>query len=466
MRDSFVSDDFLLETETARRLYFDYAAGLPIIDYHSHLPPKDIALDRTFRSLTEIWLEGDHYKWRAMRAEGVDERFCSGGADDRAKFMKWAATVPSTLRNPLYHWTHLELKNPFGIRRLLNPGSAEAIYAEANALLKERFSVKNLLRHFNVEVVCTCDGPLDSLEWHDALARDGFPVKVLPSFRPDAALLAEEPETFVSFLEGLAACTDTDIRDFQAFLGALRKRHDYFDERGCRLSDHGWEKVLALEYTAPECDAIFQKLSSGRRLASDEIGKFKSAVCYELAVMDQEAGWAQLFHIGAIRNVNGRAFGGLGANTGYDSIGDGVSIRDLARFLDRLERDGRLAKTVLFNLNPADNAAFAALAGCFQDGRTPGKMQWGPAWWFLDHRQGMEEHLNVLSSQGLLARFVGMVTDSRSFLSFSRHEYFRRILCNLLGGEVERGLAPRDIDLLGRIVRDVCYENAKRYFDF
>ncbi|MBN2351509.1 MAG: glucuronate isomerase [Spirochaetales bacterium] len=466
MRDSFFSDNFLLETKTARRLFFDCAAGLPIIDYHSHLPPKDIAADRRYGSLTEIWLEGDHYKWRAMRANGVDERYCTGKAGDRDKFMKWAETVPSTLRNPLYHWTHLELKNPFGIRRLLNPGTAPAIYHEANDLLNERFSVKNLLLHFNVEIVCTCDGPLDSLEWHAALAREGFAVKVLPSFRPDDALAAERPEAFAAFVKGLAALTDTDIRDFRAYLSALRKRHDYFSAHGCRLSDHGWETVLALEYTDAECEAIFEKLLRGRTLAPDDIGKFKSAVRYELAVMDHEAGWAQLFHIGAIRNVNSRAFGELGPNTGYDSIGDGVSIRDLAFFLDRLERDGRLAKTVLFNLNPRDNAACAALTGCFQDGRVPGKIQWGPAWWFLDHRDGIEEHLNVLSSQGLLARFVGMVTDSRSFLSFSRHEYFRRILCTILGREAERGLVPRDMGLLGRIVRDVCYENAKRYFDF
>ncbi len=466
MRDAFLSNNFLLDTKTARRLFFDCARDLPIIDYHSHLSPRDVASDRTFRSLAEIWLEGDHYKWRAMRANGVDERFCTGGADDREKFLKWAETVPSTVRNPLYHWTHMELRNPFGIRRLLDSGTADEIYREANRQLKERFSTRRLLRHFRVEVVCTCDGPLDSLEWHAALAREDFPVKVLPSFRPDVALLAEQPVVFGQFLQELETMTHIDIGDFGAFVTALKNRHDHFAAHGCRISDHGWERVYSADYTETEIKAIFDKLLARRPLDRDEIGKYKSAVQYELAAMDHEAGWAQLFHVGALRNVNSRRFDVLGPNTGYDTIGDGELVGDLARFLDRLERSGRLARTVLFNLNPKDNAAFAALIGSFQDGLTTGRMQWGPAWWFLDHKAGIEEHLNVLSSQSLLACFVGMVTDSRSFLSFSRHEYFRRILCGLLGREAESGLIPRDPDLLCRIVRDVCYENAKRYFGF
>jgi glucuronate isomerase len=466
MKDSFLSDNFILETKTARRLYFDYAADLPIIDYHSHLPAKNIAQDRTFRSISEIWLEDDHYKWRAMRANGVDERYCSGQAGDHEKFLKWAETVPYTLRNPLYHWTHMELKNPFGIRRLLNPESAEEIYREVNAQLREKFSVRNLLRHFKAEVVCTCDEPLDSLEWHAALEREGFPIRVLPSFRPDVALLVERPDVFEPFLRDLAALTNTDIRDFETFIGALKKRHDHFAARGCRLSDHGWERVCADDYAAGELKSIFAKLLGHQPLTPEETGKYKSAVQYELAVMDHEKGWAQMFHIGSIRNINSLKFRELGRNTGYDTMGDAELARDLTRLLDRLERNGRLAKTILFNINPKDSAAFAAVIGSFQDGRTPGKMQWGPAWWFLDNKDGIEEHLNLLSNQGLLARFVGMVTDSRSFLSFSRHEYFRRILCNLLGGEVENGLLPRDFTLLGKIVQDVCYRNAKNYLSF
>jgi glucuronate isomerase len=466
MKNEFLTENFILENKTARRLYFDYAADLPIIDYHSHLPPQDIACDRTFRSITEIWLEGDHYKWRAMRANGVAEKFCTGDVDDREKFLKWAETVPATLRNPLYHWTHMEMKNPFGISRLLNPESADDIYKKMNEQLAAKFSVRNLLRHFKVETVCTCDEPLDSLEHHAALAREGFHVKVLPSFRPDITLLVERPDVFAPFLKDLGAVAGIEVRDFDTYIAALKKRHDHFHAHGCRLSDHGWERVYACDYTARDLAAIFAKLLRAEALTPGETGQFKSAVQYELAVMDHEADWAQMLHIGSIRNINTAMFARLGRNTGYDGIGDAELARDLARFFDRLEHNGRLARTILFNLNPKDNAVFATVIGSFQDGRTPGKIQWGPAWWFLDNKDGIEEHLNVLSNQGLLSRFVGMVTDSRSFLSFSRHEYFRRILCNLLGREAENGLLPYDLDLLGQTVRNICYDNAKQYFRF
>ncbi len=466
MSGGFITKDFLLETKTARTLYFDFAAGLPIIDYHSHLPPQDVAHDRVFNDISEIWLEGDHYKWRAMRANGVDESYCTGRKSAQEKFMQWAATVPRTLRNPLYHWTHMELKNPFGIDRLLDSGSAPEIFREVNQQLQTRYSVRRLLLHFQVEVICTSDEPLDTLKHHRALATEGFPVKVLPSFRPDTALLVERPEIHRPFLGELAAAAGFAVTDFESFIAALRKRHDYFNEHGCRLSDHGWVRVYDLDYTTDQIEAVFKKILSGDALAADDVARFRTAAQYELALMDHEENWTQMFHVGALRNVNSRRFRELGRNTGFDTMGDTELASGLARFLDRLDRDDRLARTIIFNLNPKDNTAFAAMIGNFQDGRIPGKVQYGPAWWFLDNRDNMIDQMNALSTQGLLSRFVGMVTDSRSFLSFSRHEYFRRILCNLLGSEAERGLLPADMDLLGKTVQDICYHNAKAYFLF
>lgn len=469
MTAEFIHEDFLLASRTSRELYHTYAAHLPIIDYHCHVPPADIARDRSFANLTEIWLGGDHYKWRAMRTCGVEEKYITGAATDREKFQKWAETVPKTLRNPLYHWTHLELKRPFGISdRLLNPDTAQGIWDECNAqLATPGFSVRGILRRMNVEVVCTTDDPVDSLEHHRALAADaGFPVRVYPAFRPDKAMAVEDPSAFCGYVAKLAGAADVDIRRFTDFLEALRKRHDVFRDLGCRVSDHGLEEMYAEDYTQAEIVASFDKLLRRTALTPAEIVRFKSAMLYELAVMDWEAGWVQQFHLGALRNTNTRMLRTLGPDTGFDSIGDFTLARPLARFLDRLDADDRLARTILYNLNPRDNELFATMIGNFQDGSSSGKIQYGAAWWFLDQADGMTRQLEALSTMGLLSRFVGMLTDSRSFLSYPRHEYFRRLLCNILGGEMERGLLPPDMDLVGGMVKDICYDNAVRYFAF
>jgi len=467
MTDLFLTEDFLLQNASAVRLYHEFARPMPIVDYHCHLPPAQIAEDHRFANLAEIWLHGDHYKWRAMRANGVPERFCTGDASDWEKFEKWAETVPKTLRNPLYHWTHLELKRPFGIAdRLLGPETARGIWDECNAKLAQPdFSCRGIMRQMNVVLVCTTDDPVDALAHHAAIAEDrGFPIQVLPTFRPDKAMAAESPEALNAWVDRLAAAADAEIRDFPSYLDAIRRRHDFFHARGCRLSDHGVEIMCAADYTEAEIRALFAKLRSGQSLDGDGVLKFKSAMLYELAVMDHAKGWTQQFHLGALRNNNSRMFAAIGPDTGFDSMGDAPVARPLARFLDRLEREGRLAKTILYNLNPADNDVLATMIGNFQDGSVPGKMQFGSGWWFLDQKDGMERQINSLSNQGLLSRFVGMVTDSRSFLSYTRHEYFRRILCNLLGTEMQQGLLPNDFGLIGPMVRDICYGNAARYF--
>jgi glucuronate isomerase len=463
----FLTEDFLLQTQTARALYHDFAENMPIFDYHCHLPVEEIAADRTFENLTDIWLRGDHYKWRAMRANGIAERLITGDASDFEKFQAWAATVPKTLRNPLYHWTHLELKRYFGVSgKLLNPETAEEIYTGCSARLREGdFSTRRILERMNVKVVCTTDDPTDTLEHHLRLKADRtFPVKVLPAFRPDKALGVESPKDFNKWVDRLEASAGLAIKSFDSFLEAIRRRHDFFHQAGCRLSDHGIEHPFAVDYTAKDVNNAFEKARQGKKPTPAEALKYKSAVMLELARMDAEKGWTQQFHFGALRNINSKAMATLGPDTGYDTIGDFEMARALARFLDGLEREGRLAKTILYVMNSRDNEVVATAIGCFQDGSLPGKMQFGSAWWFNDQKDGIERQINTLSNMGLLSRFVGMLTDSRSFLSYPRHEYFRRVLCNLLGNDVENGELPDDMELLGGMVKDICFRNASAYF--
>ncbi len=465
MADYIFTDDFLLQTKTAKALYHEHAAKMPIYDYHCHIPAAQIAEDKRFDNLTQIWLYGDHYKWRAMRTNGVPEEFCTGKASDWEKFRKWAETVPHTLRNPLYHWTHLELKRPFGIQRLLNPDTAKEIYDECSEMLNSSdFSVRGIMRKMNVKLICTTEGPLDTLEHHKKIRKDGFEIKVHTAFRPDKGLAVEDVNALNEWIDQLEDIAGVYITDFDAYLTALRKRHNFFHENGCRLSDYGLETAYAEDYTEKEIKKIFNKLRSGENLNNDEQLKFKSAMLYEMALMDSEAGWVMQLHLGALRNNNTRMLKTLGPDTGFDSIGDFEIAKPLSKFLDRLDRDNKLPKTILYNLNPRDNELMATMIGNFQDGSVPGKVQYGSGWWFLDQKDGMEKQINALSNLGLLSRFVGMLTDSRSFLSYPRHEYFRRILCNILGSDVEAGLIPNDMELLGQMVENICFNNAKNYF--
>jgi glucuronate isomerase len=463
----FLSEDFLLHTETAKRLYHDFAEGMPIFDYHCHLPVSEIAEDRNFENLTQVWLKGDHYKWRAMRAAGVEERLITGNASDAEKFEAWAATVPKTLRNPLYHWTHLELKRYFGISgRLLNSGTAREIYAQCSEKLRAKeFSAKGILKRMNVKVVCTTDDPVDNLEHHRRIRQDRtFSVKVLPAFRPDKALGIESPKTFNQWVGRLEAAAGVEVKDLESFLEAIGIRHDAFHEAGCRLSDHGIEYPYAEDFTLQDTRRIFVDARQGKRPQAHEALKFRSVMLLELAKMDADKGWTQQFHLGALRNVNTKAMTALGPDTGYDSIGDFELARSLAKFLDALDREDRLARTILYVMNPRDNEMMASMTGGFQDGIIRGKMQFGSAWWFNDQKDGMERQVNALSTMGLLSCFVGMLTDSRSFLSYPRHEYFRRVLCNLLGTDVENGEMPDDKELIGNMVKDICFRNAVQYF--
>ena len=466
----FITENFLLQNPPAIALYHEYARDMPIVDYHCHLPPQQIAADARFENLTQIWLAGDHYKWRAMRAAGVAERYCTGDASDWEKFQKWAETVPQTLRNPLYHWTHLELKRVFGIGdRLLGPDTAKHIYEHCNALLAgSDFSARGLMRQAHVRLVCTTDDPTDSLEHHATIAADrSMEIQVLPALRPDRGMAVATPDAFNAWVERLAATADLDIGDdFGRYLEALRRRHDFFHRMGCRLSDHGIETFVAEDYSDGEIRAIFRRVRRGDAIDRCDVLKFQSAMLYEFALLDHEKGWTQQYHFGVLRNNNTRFFQAIGADTGFDSIGDFEVARPMARFFDRLDRDNRLAKTILYNINPAHNEVAATMIGNFQDGSIAGKMQLGSAWWFLDQKDGMEKQLNALSNLGLLSRFVGMLTDSRSLLSYPRHEYFRRILCNLLGTEIQQGLLPNDLKLIGSMVQDICYRNAVRYFGF
>jgi len=460
---AFITDDFLLQGETARRLYREHAAHQPILDYHCHLPARDLAANRQFDTLFDIWLEGDHYKWRAMRANGVDERFCTGDADPYAKFLAWARTVPATLRNPLYHWTHLELVRYFGIDDLLNERSAPDVWARANARLVEPDSrVHGILRRFNVRTVCTTDDPADSLEHHERLASMPIPTAVHPTFRPDAALKIADAG-FNAWVDRLGAAADISIERLPHFLDALLKRHDEFHAHGCRVSDHGLDFAFADTCTDAEASRAFDTARCGKGVDPVDVGRFAGYLMRFFGRLDAERGWTKQLHLGARRNVNTRMRAVLGPDTGFDAIGDWPQIDSLARYLDALAHEQALPKMIVYNLNPADNCAFATLAGCFQDGDVAGKIQFGSGWWFLDQKEGIEWQLNALSATGLLSRFVGMVTDSRSFMSFPRHEYFRRVLCNLLGAEIDRGELPRDEALVGGMIEDICYSNAVRY---
>jgi glucuronate isomerase len=466
MAAEFMSEDFLLQTKTARTLYHEHAENMPIYDYHCHLPADQIAADRQFQNLTKIWLYGDHYKWRAMRANGIAEKFITGSATDFEKFEKWAETVPHTLCNPLYHWTHLELKRYFGMADcLLNPKNAKQIYETCGEMLRTpQYSCRNLLRKMNVKLICTTEDPLDTLENHKRIRDERFEIKVHTAWRPDKGMAVEDLSALNAWIDKLEGVCDMEINDFHSYIEAIRRRHYYFHQNGCRLSDHGLETAYAQDYTESEIKKIFDRARSGKQLDGLEKLKFKSAMMFEFALMDYESGWVQQLHLGAMRNNNTRMFSKLGPDTGFDSIGDCETAAPLARFLDRLDNYNQLPKTILYNLNPRDNELIAAMIGNFQDGSTPGKIQFGSAWWFLDQKDGMEKQITALSNLGLLSRFVGMLTDSRSFLSFPRHEYFRRVLCNMLGSDVEEGLLPGDLDLLGKMVEDISFNNARDYF--
>jgi glucuronate isomerase len=463
----FLGEDFLLNNATAITLYHQFAKDMPIIDYHCHLPPDQIADDRNFENLTQIWLYGDHYKWRAMRANGVAEDYITGNKSDWEKFEKWAETVPYTLRNPLYHWTHLELQRYFDIYDILSPATALKIYEECTAKLQTpEYSVKNLLLKMKVKAVGTTDDPIDDLSFHQKIKADGFEVKILPAFRPDKAMNADDLPGLLIYIRKLETVSGLPIENYTDYLKALKSRHDYFAENGCLLSDHGLEHLYAEDFTESELQEIFLKILSKESLSANDVLKFKSAMLLAFAKWDHEKGWVQQFHLGALRNNSSRMLANLGPDTGLDSIGDFPQGQALSRFLNKLDSSDQLAKTILYNLNPADNDLFATMIGNFNDGTVAGKVQFGSSWWFLDQKDGMINQINSLSNMGLLSRFVGMLTDSRSFLSYPRHEYFRRILCNLLGEDVENGELPDDMDWLGKIVMDICYHNAKNYFNF
>ncbi len=478
---AFMDKDFLLQTETARKLYHEEAAQLPIIDYHCHLDPRQVAEDYRFRTITELWLGGDHYKWRALRSNGVNERYITGDASDWEKFEKWAETMPYCMRNPLYHWTHLELRTAFGIQKILNPKSAREIYEQCNEMLQRpEFSARGLMRHYRVEVVCTTDDPADSLQYHQAYAKeiaaqenkDGkaenatFP-RMLPTWRPDKALAIDDPVQFRQYLTRLGTAADLEIRSYDTLLEALQRRHDFFASLGCRLSDHGLEEFYADDFTEAEVRQIFSRALDGQQVSATDVRKYRSALLLEFGRQDHRAGWTQQFHYGPIRNNNTRMMQQLGPDSGFDSIGTPNTARQMARFLDRLCCEGSLPQTILYNINPSDNEMLATMAGNFQEGPVAGKIQFGSGWWFNDQKDGMERQMNALSTLGLLSRFVGMLTDSRSFLSYPRHEYFRRTLCNLLGQDVENGELPEEeMPQIRQMVRDICYWNAKRYFRF
>lgn len=465
---TFMDADFLLKTETAKHLYHRHAAPMPIIDYHCHLSPRMIAEDYRFRSITELWLGGDHYKWRAMRANGVDEHYITGDADDWEKFEKWAATLPYTFRNPLYHWTHLELRTAFGINEVLNPESARRIYDACNARLAEAdMTARGLMRRYGVETVCTTDDPTDSLEYHRSIRESGFEVKVLPTWRPDKAMKPADGKVYRAYVARLGEAAGMEIRTYEHLLEALRKRHDFFASQGCKVADHGIDTFPWADCTPEAAAALFGKVMGGNELTAGEVEQLQTALLLELARMNHEKGWVQQFHYGPIRDICRRMYRRLGPDTGFDTIGDGKVAEKMGRFLNALDEEGKLAKTILYNINPADNHVVAAMAATFQDGSVPGKVQFGSGWWFNDQIDGMEAQMNVLSMQGLLSRFVGMLTDSRSFLSYPRHEYFRRILCNLIGQDVEEGLIPEsEMPRIEAMIEDICYYNAKRYFNF
>ncbi len=463
----FLDENFLLQSKTAQTLYHEFAKKMPIIDYHNHLPPDQIANNINFKNLTQVWLYGDHYKWRAMRTNGINEKYCTGTAGDFEKFQQWAATVPYTLRNPLYHWTHLELQRYFNIDKILNADTAKEIYDEATALLQTKeYSVRGLLAKMNVKTLCTTDDPTDTLEYHKKIAADNCAVKVLPAFRPDKAMNVDDAATFNAYVLKVEAASNIAVSSYGDYLTALKNRHDYFAANGASVSDHGLEQIYAEDFTDAEIDTIFDKVRKGSTLSHTENHKIKSAMLIEFAKWDHEKGWVQQFHLGALRNNNARMLSQVGPDTGWDSIGDFSQSKALAKFLNTLDSTDQLAKTILYNLNPADNELMATMAGNYNDGSVAGKVQYGSSWWFLDQKDGMTKQMNALSNMGLLSKFVGMLTDSRSFLSFPRHEYFRRLLCNMFGEEIENGELPNDIAWTGKVIEDICYNNAKQYFGF
>ncbi len=462
----FITDDFLLETKTARRLYHEFSENQPIIDFHCHLSPSMIASDVCFDNIGQAWLDGDHYKWRAMRTNGIDELYCTGDASPKEKFIKWAETLPASIGNPLYHWAHLELARYFGIYDLLSPSNAADIYERASSMLRTReFSIRSLLRKNNVEVVCTTDDPADTLEFHTQM-KGNSELKMLPAFRPDNVIKTDDPDKFRDYILKLEKVTGREIGSFEALTEALDERHAFFHEMGCRLSDHGSERFFFSPCNEREADHIFRSLLKGQQVSADETEKYRMAIMLELCRMNHKRGWTQQFHVGALRNNNSRMFRKMGPDTGWDSIGVPQDAFRMSRFIDALDDSDQLAKTILYNLNPADNELMITMAGNFNDGSRAVKVQYGAAWWFLDQKNGMEKHFRDLASFGLLRRFVGMVTDSRSFLSFPRHEYFRRILCNYIGSEIEKGNIPDEDELVRPLIEGVSYKNAKEYFGF
>ncbi len=460
-----MTSNFLLQSDVAETLYHQYAKDLPIIDYHNHLSPQRIAEDQPINNITEAWLNGDHYKWRAMRANGIEETYITGSeTTEKEKFMKWAETVPYTLRNPLFHWTHLELQRYFNVDEILTPSSAERIYDKANAVLETKTPAQ-LLEQMKVEVICTTDDPTDTLEHHKTIAKKGFFTKVLPTFRPDNLILIEA-EGFVSYIEKLSARVGFTISNLSELLQAIQNRVDFFDALGCRLSDYGLEQIYAFDFTEKKADTIFQKRLSQAEISKEDARVFASYLLFQLCKMYHAKGWVQQFHLGALRNNNSRLLDQIGLDAGVDSIGDFSQAKAMSKLFNQLDAENTLSKTITYNLNPSQNEVFATMMGNYSEAGIPGKMQWGSGWWFLDQKDGMEKQLNTLSNMGLLSRFVGMLTDSRSFLSFPRHEYFRRILCNLIAEDVKEGLVPNDIEFLGKMVQDICYNNAVRYFNF
>jgi glucuronate isomerase len=463
---SFINENFLLGNSTAEKLYHKYAENQPIVDFHCHISPAMIAEDHQFDNLTVAWLEGDHYKWRSMRANGVDEKYCTGGAPDNEKFNKWAETVPFTIGNPLYHWTHLELARYFRITKLLSPATATGIYKKASELLRTKeFSTRSMIKKMGVEIICTTDDPVDSLEHHLKL-KGTFDIKVLPTFRPDNLVKTEDPEKFKAYILKLEEKSGIEIRNFESLIEAIDKRHKFFHEYGDRLSDHGLDRFYFASFTSAEIDKILKKLLRGGDISAEETEKYRTAVMLELCRLNHKRGWTQQFHVGALRNNNSRMFRQMGPDTGWDSIGVSQDAMKMSKFLSALDNTEQLAKTILYNLNPADNEMMITMAGNFNDGSTPAKVQYGAAWWFLDQKSGMEKHLKDVASLGLLRRFIGMVTDSRSFLSYPRHEYFRRLVCNYIGEEVEKGLIPDEDELLKPLIEGISYRNAVEYFGF
>jgi glucuronate isomerase len=462
----FIHENFLLGNKTAEKLYHNYSENLPIIDFHCHLSPAMIAEDHRFSNLTQAWLEGDHYKWRAMRTNGINEKYCTGKASDIEKFKKWAETVPVTAGNPLYHWTHLELARYFNITELLSPSTAAMVYEDASAMLQTKeLSTRSIIRKMKVEVICTTDDPTDNLENHIKL-KGSFEIKVLPTFRPDNVIKTEDPEIFKSYIMKLELVSGTEIRNFNGLLEALDKRHKFFHDMGGRLSDNGLDRFYFASFTFPEIDRIFKNLLNGEIISSEEAEKYKTAVMLELCRLNHKRGWTQQFHVGAMRNNNARLFRQMGPDTGWDSIGIAQNPLKISNFLSELDNNEQLTKTILYNLNPADNEMMITMAGNFNDGSSAGKVQNGAAWWFLDQKSGIEKHLKDLAAIGLLGRFIGMVTDSRSVLSYPRHEYFRRLVCNFVGEEVEKGLIPDEEELLKPLIEGISYRNAKEYFGF